>query len=175
LKKEPKPLPKRYLIKDANDKSETYQKCVAKHEANGVGFLVLSGVTGKHPERMTKEELLKSFQNLKIHYCMREMDYQKTAAELKMYKDAQKGRTGILKEFGAKDLDAIVFIRLVALRFNELSDEELEPLVRRKPDFKNYKVKRLSKTEFQAHLKKATDLPSELTTPINEAAITSLH
>ncbi len=157
MKKEIKPC-HRYVIIDADDHSETNQNRLKKLEANGTGLLKLSGVSGKDPELMTRAELLKSFRSLKILYCWRERDYQKANAELSKYKEAQKGRSGFLKEFGAKDLDPWVFIRLIVLRYNELSKQELEPLIRRKPNINNYKIKRLSPDKFQKHLSIATDI-----------------
>ncbi len=148
---------RRYLIKDVDDHSEAYLKKLKKYEADDVGLLTLSGVSGKKPHLMNHSELLHSFECLKVLYCWREREYQEAMAELSKYKEAQKGRSGFLKDFGAKDLDPWVFIRLVVLRFNELPKSELEPLIKRKPNLNHYKVKHLSKSKFQKHLKIAND------------------
>jgi len=157
LKKEPK-LYKRYLIQDADDHSPEYLEKIKRHEANGTGLLTLSGVSGKNPRSLTHKDLLHSFECLKVLYCMREREYQQALAELSKYQHAQKARQGLLKGLGAPDLDPFIFIRLSVLRFNELSKGELEPLTIRKPDTNHYVVKRLGKTKFREHLKKASNI-----------------
>lgn len=156
---------KRYVIEDQDDDSEAYRLMKQEYEDKNIGLLRLSGVSGNHPLDLTQKELLNSFRCLKVLYCMREVHYQKALKELAVYKSAQMGRRGFLKELGAGDLDPWVFIRLIVLRFNDLSDEELAPLIQFKPSITNYLVKNLSSDEFEIHLKKASSLAIGMNPP----------
>lgn len=156
---------RRYVIEDQDDDSEGYRLLKQDYEDRNIGLLRLSGVSGDHPLNLTHKQLLHSFRCLKILYCMREVHYRKALKELAVYKSAQIGRRGFLKHLGAGDLDPWVFIRLIVIRFNDLSDEELAPLIRRKPSITKYVVKNLSSDEFKIHLKKASSLAIGINPP----------
>lgn len=159
----------RYVIGDRDDRTEEYREEVKALERKNTGVLYINGVSGKHPLDLSHDELLSSFRALKIKYCLREVQYQKALAKLEVHESRLISRTGFLKEFGIVNLHPRIFIRLVVLRFNELSKAELEPLIRRKPNIKNYCVKNISRRNLAEHLRKAKNPNYWIDLPVKRA------
>ncbi|MFY8182701.1 MAG: hypothetical protein ACOVKL_00640 [Polynucleobacter sp.] len=159
----------RYLIGDPTDRSPEYLAGVNALNKKGVGVLHLGGVQGNQPQFSTHQELLKSFQGLKVHYCQLYLEHIKATEELTKIHSAQFGNKGFLKQFGMAELHPLYFYRLVALRFNGLSKADLESLCARNAPKKKYDVKNVSSRLFQQHFRRAIsetewiDLPAKRT------------